>query len=141
MKRYKIFMNADEKTIYTRRLLSETTEEYYEFIRNEEFYTEGQQLIITEDIMSEIVKHYSIIKKYAIIKMVRMGEIEHIPDTGEESIDKLKALMSLEENGEDYIKITLKKNDEIVEVQTNGILSTNTPIDNEMLKIIQKSYF
>lgn len=148
MNKYKIFRGSDEdaEVLSSRRLKKEDKGYYYDLIA-EENDRGNKQLILTKDIILGVSLEYILKNKYDLIDM--NTDYEELNEKIATHIKRAKkdrgylVAVILELNKDEYAdisSITLQKYDETISLYSNGIISTNTFLDEQLLNSIARNY-
>lgn len=148
MKKYKIFRGFDEDTevLSSRRLKKDDKRYYYDLIA-EESDRGNRQLILTKDIILGVSLEYILKNKYDLIDMNTDSEeinekiATHIKRAKKDRGYLVAVILELiKDEYADINSITLKKYDEVITLHSNGIISTNTFLDEQLLNVITRNY-
>lgn len=149
MNRYKIFRGVNEDSVQvlsSRVLKSENKEDYYKLIA-EENEKGNKQLILTRDIILKTTFEYILKNKYDLVSIETDNQelnerlIKYIDKAEEDRGYLVAVVLELEKDEDvDINKLTIQKYDETITFHINGIVSTNTTLESEMLDAITRSY-
>lgn len=152
LNKYKVFVSykMGEEKILCRKLSMDPNvnkDEYYKLIK-EEGNNNNRQFILTDDLLIELILKYIIIDKYDLITVIT--EDLELNETLRRHIEEMKndraylslLISSLKTNQEYGISfVTFRKFDEEISFQQNGIITTNTVVNEELLNFLRDTYF
>lgn len=136
MDKYKVFIDRKENLVYAKRLMSESTKEYFDLIKKES-NSSVQQLIIVTDVLESLAAMY-MNKGYDLLVKYQTTSPNGVEQTIEESFtsENMRNFTGQLFDELEVLSITLTQFEEKFEIMTNGVIYSNVPLSSKLLKKI-----
>lgn len=136
MDKYKVFIDRKENLVYVKRLMSESTKEYFDLIKKES-NSSVQQLIIVTDVLESLAAMY-MNKGYDLLVKYQTTSPNGVEQTIEESFtsENMRNFTGQLFDELEVLSITLTQFEEKFEIMTNGVIYSNVPLSSKLLKKI-----